>query len=122
MLVMVLAAMFLIPTQATASHMPRVPPHHHMQGLDAGSPPGAFSTSRRSVFGTIRRIAKCAVHIGGFVVGNAVAISKLRKAGGVWKVATRTWKAQGSAGKLKVLSSVFGEIIGLNTVVEACGA
>jgi hypothetical protein len=35
------------------------------------------------------RAASCALHVGGFVAGNVVAVAKLRKAGGVLKVARR---------------------------------
>jgi hypothetical protein len=114
-----LTGLLMMPAQANASQTP-----------DAGATPrapavgysAATGATQRGMFSTIRRVAKCAIHIGAFVAGNAVAINKLRKAGGVWKLAKEAWKAKGRAGKLKVLSSVFGELIGLNTVAEACGA
>jgi hypothetical protein len=121
MLVVILSATLLIPAQANASHAVAVPTNQQTQGHGVGPSSGAGPT-RRSFVGTVRKVAKCAIHIGGFVVGNAVAINKLRRAGGVWKLARETWKAKGREGKLKVLSSVFGELIGLNAVVEACGA
>lgn len=78
-------------------------------------------SSITSVIGTIRKVAKCALGIAGFVGGNIIAVSKLRKAGGVWKVAKRTWQAKGKTGKVKVLTAVFGEVSGLNAVAEGCG-
>lgn len=78
-------------------------------------------SSITSVIGTIRKVAKCALGIAGFVGGNIIAVSKLRKAGGVWKVAKRTWLAKGKIGKVKVLTAVFGDASGLNAVAEGCG-
>ncbi|HEV2060206.1 MAG TPA: hypothetical protein VGR11_12685 [Solirubrobacteraceae bacterium] len=78
-------------------------------------------SSITSVIGTVRKVAKCALGIAGFVGGNIIAVSKLRKAGAVWKVAKRTWLAKGKTGKVKVLTAVFGEVTGLNAVAEGCG-
>ena len=55
-----------------------------------------------------------------FVTGNALWITKLRKAGGVWKVAKRTFTAKGKRAKLKVLYGVLGNVLGLDQIAEAC--
>ncbi len=60
------------------------------------------------------------MHIGGFVAGNAVAISKLRKAGGLVKVAKKVLTAEGRVGKMKAVAAVFGEAIGIETVMQKC--
>jgi hypothetical protein len=90
------------------------------QPFAGAATPRGVSVAPRSLIDRVRKVASCALHIAAFVVGNTVAVSKLRKAGGVWKVAKRTWRARTKTGKLRVLSSVFGELIGLNTVVDAC--
>lgn len=66
-------------------------------------------------------IAKCAVAIGLFIAGNVVAISKIRKAGGVWKVAKRVWKTKGAERKAQALAAVFGAIAGIEQLVDQCG-
>ncbi|MGH2839215.1 MAG: hypothetical protein ACRDKY_00140 [Solirubrobacteraceae bacterium] len=62
------------------------------------------------------------VTVGAFVVTNAILVTKVRKAGGVWRVARRVLKARGKGRKLRILSGVFGEVLGLETIAEACGA
>jgi hypothetical protein len=79
------------------------------------------SVAVASVLATIRKVAKCALGIAGFAAANYIAVYKLRKAGGVWKVAKETWRAKGKIGKVKVLAAVFGELTGLNAVAEGCG-
>jgi hypothetical protein len=67
------------------------------------------------------RAVKCGIHLTGFVAGNALAIKKLQALGGVKKVVSRLLRAQGSTGKLQVLSSAFAEMTGVWAVVDACG-
>lgn len=103
------------------------------QPAQPGAPAGASQLQRMGVtdtqrrqrvafWSTVRKIAKCALGIAVFVGSNVVAVSKLRRSGGVWKVAKRTWQAKGKIRKVAVLTSVFGEVLGLNQVAEGCGA
>jgi hypothetical protein len=106
------AAALLLPTQAQAT-----------QEIAGGSRAAAGSQAvvvQYGVLSTIRKIARCAVTIGVFVTGNALWITKLRKAGGVWKVAKRTFTAKGKRAKLKVLYGVLGNVLGLDQIAEAC--
>ena len=66
-------------------------------------------------------VAKCAVAIGLFIAGNVLAIGKIRKAGGVWKVARRVLKAKGAQAKAHVLAGVLGYVTGIEEVVDKCG-
>jgi hypothetical protein len=68
---------------------------------------------------SIRKVFSCGINIAALVVSNAVAISKLRRAGGVRQIARKMLRTNGKLGKLKVLASVVGEISGINQVVEA---
>lgn len=109
----VLAAALLLPTQA-----------HATQEKAGGTQVAAASQAaivQYGVLSTIRKIARCAVTIGVFVTGSALWITKLRKAGGVWKVAKRTSTAKGKRAKLKVLYGVLGNVLGLDQIAEACG-
>lgn len=88
--------------------------------LQGAAEPAALT--RLAFWDTARKIFRCAAGIIVFVGGNYLAITKLKKAGGVWKVAKRVWQAKGKKGKIKVLVSVFAEMAGLNDVAQACGA
>lgn len=76
---------------------------------------------RMGFWSTFRKVAVCALSIAVLVGGNYLAITQLRKAGGVWKVARRTWRAEGRRGKIKVLVGVFSEILGIDQTAAACG-
>lgn len=65
-------------------------------------------------------VFKCALAIAGFIAGNAVIISKLRKAGGVWKVAKKLWKAKGGRRKAEIFAGIVGQVTGITAVVEGC--
>jgi hypothetical protein len=56
-----------------------------------------------------------------FVGSNYVAVAKLKKSGGVWKVAKRTWEAPTKEAKIKVLVAAIGEYVGIDEVAQACG-
>ena len=100
-----LALALIVPSQAQAAQ-------------DASYSAQAASTP--IVQHSIRKVISCGINIAALVVSNAVAISKLRKAGGIWKIAKKMLRTKGKLGKLKVLASVVGEIAGINQVVEAC--
>jgi hypothetical protein len=55
----------------------------------------------RSFWHTARAYARCASKIVVFVGSNSVAIAKLKKAGGVWKVAKRVGKRPVRQGRSK---------------------
>jgi len=65
--------------------------------------------------------ARCVAAIGAFVAGNALVVVKVRKAGGVVKVAKSLLSAGSAEARLKVALTFFGDITGVTTVVEACG-
>lgn len=65
-------------------------------------------------------VVECGASIGLFIAGNAVLIGKARKAGGVYKVARRVWKAKSRVKKLEALKGFFGEITGLTAVIHGC--
>ena len=94
---------------------------------------GASSTSRADtgVQASIRGLANdagvsfsqaysCGTAVGAFVAGNTVAITKLRKAGGIIKVAKRVLAAEGHIGKMEAVAAVFAEMAGIKTVVDGC--
>lgn len=66
------------------------------------------------------KIASCTLNIGAFVAGNAVAVGKLREAGGVVEAAKKILTAEGSLGKTKAIASVFGEAVGIQSIVQHC--
>ena len=72
-------------------------------------------------------VVECAVALGTFIVGNAVAISKIRKAGGVWKFAKGLKRKKGESKKkhkdrvLTSLGVLMADLTGATAVVEKCG-
>jgi hypothetical protein len=72
-------------------------------------------------------VVECAVALGAFIVGNAVAISKIKKAGGVWKFAKGLKRKKGESKKrhkdrvLKSLGVLMADLTGATAVVEKCG-
>ena len=62
----------------------------------------------------------CGTAVGAFVAGNTVAIAKLRKAGGIIKVAKRVLTAEGRIRKMEAVAAVFAEMAGIKTVVDGC--
>lgn len=67
------------------------------------------------------RAAKCVGAVGAFVAGNALVVVKVRKAGGVIKVAKALLEAGSAEKRLKAAVVFFGDITGVTGVVEACG-
>ena len=66
-------------------------------------------------------LAKCVAAIGAFIAGNTLIIVKVRKAGGVIKVAKRLLEAGSSEERLKAALAIFGDISGVTALVENCG-
>jgi hypothetical protein len=62
----------------------------------------------------------CGTAVGAFIAGNAVAVAKLRKAGGIIKVAKKVLTAEGRLGKMEAVAAVFAEMAGMKTVVDGC--
>ena len=69
---------------------------------------------------SVWKVAKCVAHVGGFIAGNALAILKIRKAGGVVKVAKILLGKGRREQKLKAALVVFGNIAGIDAVVRNC--
>jgi hypothetical protein len=67
------------------------------------------------------RAAQCVGAVGAFVAGNALVVVKIRRAGGVVKVAKSLLEAGSAEKRLKVALTFFGDITGVTGVVEACG-
>jgi hypothetical protein len=65
--------------------------------------------------------ARCVAAVGVFVAGNALVVVKVRKAGGVIKVAKKLLSAGSAEERLKVALTFFGDLSGVVGVVEACG-
>jgi hypothetical protein len=65
-------------------------------------------------------LAKCVGAIGAFIAGNALVIVKVRKAGGVIKVAKTLLQAGSAEARLKAAIAIFGDITGLAGLVENC--
>jgi len=65
--------------------------------------------------------AKCVAAVGAFVAGNALVVLKVRRAGGVIKVAKELLAANSAEKRLKAALAIFGDISGVTGVVEACG-
>lgn len=84
-----------------------------------GSAPASQSGAASFRFDPIGT-AKCIGAVGAFVAGNALVISKIRKAGGVVKVAKILLGAGSSEARLKAALAVFGDITGVTGVVESC--
>lgn len=78
-------------------------------------------TKKTSFWEKARAYARCASRIVVFVGTNYFAISKLKKSGGVWKVAKRTWEAPGKEAKIRVLVVAIGEYVGIEEVAQGCG-
>jgi hypothetical protein len=83
-------------------------------------PQTATETSQVNAFDPIG-LAKCVGAVGAFVAGNALVVVKVRKAGGVVKVAKKLLEAGSAEERLKVALTFFGDISGVAGVVEACG-
>jgi hypothetical protein len=66
-------------------------------------------------------LAKCVAAVGAFIAGNALIIVKVRKAGGVVKVAKKLLQAGSSEERLKAALAIFGDIAGVTALVENCG-
>src|SRR4051812_877854 len=55
---------------------------------------GSFGVTLVANTANFWSVAKCGVAIGAFIAGNGFLIAKARKAGGIFKVAKRLWKAK----------------------------
>lgn len=62
----------------------------------------------------------CVAAIGAFVAGNATWIYKVRKAGGMVAAAKRVLSAADHEAKLKALTGLFTNAIGLDTIAQNC--
>jgi hypothetical protein len=82
----------------------------------------ASTAQTRSFVGTAWKVIKCAAGIAVLVGGNILAGAKIRKLGGVWKVAKRTLSAKGKLAKVKILTAIAGEISGVANAAASCGA
>jgi hypothetical protein len=65
-------------------------------------------------------LAKCVAAIGAFIAGNTLIIVKVRKAGGVIKVAKKLLQAGSSEERLTAALAIFGDISGVTALVENC--
>jgi len=72
-------------------------------------------------WGAAWRVVKCAAAIAGFVAGNLILISKIRKLGGFVKVAKRIVGAKDKEAALKAILGGAVAITGAGGVVTACG-
>ncbi|MEV7024589.1 hypothetical protein [Kitasatospora sp. NPDC093558] len=72
-------------------------------------------------WGDAWHLAKCVGAVGGFIAGNALAISKVRKIGGVVKLAKLLIKGKNFEQRMKALLAAFGDISGLGAVASSCG-
>lgn len=87
----------------------------------AGRPMVGMAPAQKvTLWRTLRKVVVCVAAIGAFVGGNGLLIWKLRKAGGVWRSAKRVLSTKGKAAKAKILTGIFGEVLGLDTIVEKC--
>jgi hypothetical protein len=100
----------VLPAQALAIHRP--PPVRHVS-----APVMAHTAATED---SILDVAKCAAGVGAFVFGNLAAVTKLRRAGGVIRVARRILRASSRAEKYAAVAAIFGEITGITGVVDAC--
>lgn len=93
----------------------------HMPRTQMAAPPAGM-TERQKIawWNVVRKVAVCVSAIGAFVIGNGIWITKLRKAGGVWKAAKRVVTAKGKRAKLVVLGGIFGNVLGLDQIAEKC--
>lgn len=66
------------------------------------------------------KMVKCAGAIGTFIAGNVILISKIRKAGGLRKVAKLLRKKGSAEKKAKAFLAIVGEVGGINAVIKAC--
>jgi hypothetical protein len=64
--------------------------------------------------------AKCVVAVGVFAAGNALIVVKVKKAGGVVKVAKKLLSASSAEERLKVALTFFGDMGGILGLVEGC--
>lgn len=84
------------------------------------APAGLTPAQKIAFWRTLKKIVVCASAIGAFVLGNAIWITRVRKAGGIWKTAKRVLTTRGRVAKLKVLGGIFGNVLGLDTIAEKC--
>ncbi|MFE2412858.1 hypothetical protein ACFXDE_31425 [Kitasatospora sp. NPDC059408] len=85
-----------------------------------GAPEGAV-TPQFWGWGDAWHLAKCVGAVGGFIAGNALAVSKIRKFGGVVKLAKLLIKGKNFEQRMKALLAAFGDISGLGAVASSCG-
>ena len=71
--------------------------------------------------GAAFKVIKCAAAIAGFVAGNAILITKIRKLGGFVKVAKTIIRAKDTEAALKAIVAGAAVITGTGAVVSACG-
>lgn len=67
------------------------------------------------------QIARCAAHLGAFIVGNVYLIAKIRRAGGIAKSARILADARNWEQRYKAALALFGNVIGIDGVVRNCG-
>lgn len=65
-------------------------------------------------------VLRCGAAVGAFIAGNGLLISKVRKVGGLWKVAKKLWRAKGAQRKWEVAVGLFGYVSGIGALVEGC--
>jgi len=66
------------------------------------------------------KVVRCVLHLAAFVAGNTAAILKLKKMGGVWKVAKRQLRAKSAHARAALLAAIFGELVGIDELVSGC--
>jgi len=66
-------------------------------------------------------VVKCTAAIGAFVAGNLLLVTKVRKLGGIAKAVNKLRGASNAANRYKAAIALFGEVAGINAVVQECG-
>lgn len=111
-------------TPASASGRAAAPAFERAMGTTSRDRIGYTKRGTRMVkagfWSSFRKVVVCVAAIGAFITGNALWISKLRKAGGVWRNAKKIVKAKGKRAKMKVLAGIFGNVLGIDTVASKC--
>lgn len=75
---------------------------------------------KKSLFQKFKDGAICVSAFGAFIGGNAIWIYKVKKAGGMYDAAKRVLSATDHEAKLKALTGIFTNAIGLDTIAKAC--
>lgn len=86
----------------------------------AGGDVLAAPSARSGGWGTAWKIVKCTASIGTFIAGNLLLVTKVRKLGGVVKVAKKLVAAKNKEARLNAAIAFFGDVSGVGAVVSQC--